>query len=181
MTDFLITTERLILRPVAASDAEAIAALVDNYKIAVMLARLPYPYKIEDARQFIAWVKEQPADETVFAVCLDNEARSLIGICSYERRGEPHPELGYWLGEPYWGKGYMSEAVTAVVDHAFDAAGHERLISGCRLQNLASRRVLEKAGFEHSGQYEIDSLVLKAKVPGHRFVLTRERWESAAR
>ncbi|HTN96252.1 MAG TPA: GNAT family N-acetyltransferase, partial [Nordella sp.] len=146
-----------------------------------MLSRLPYPYKIEHARQFIDWVGKQPADEAVFVICLNNEARTITGVCSYERRDEAHPELGYWLGEPYWGRGYMSEAVTAVVDHAFDVAGHERLISGCRLQNLASRRVLEKAGFEHSGPYEIDSLLLKAKVPGHRFVLTRERWESAVR
>lgn len=181
MTDFLITTERLILRAVAASDAEAIAALVDNYKIAVMLSRLPYPYKVEHALQFIDWVKAQPEDEPVFILCLRNEARTLIGVCSYERRGGENPELGYWLGEPYWGKGYMSEAVKAVIEHAFTVAQHERLVSGCRLQNLASRRVLEKAGFEHSGQHEIDSLVLKAKVPGHRFVLTRERWEGLAR
>lgn len=181
MTDFLITTERLILRPVAADDAEAIATLADNYKVAVMLARLPYPYKLEHARQFIDWVKAEPEDQKVFILSLRNEARTFIGVCSYERRGDEHPELGYWLGEPYWGKGYMSEAVKAVTDHAFGVAKHERLISGCRLQNLASRRVLEKAGFEHSGRYEIDSLVLKAKVPGHRFVLTRARWEGLAR
>lgn len=181
MTDFPITTERLILRPVAASDAEAIATLADNYKVAVMLARLPYPYTIAHAHQFIDWVKEQPEGHTIFVICLRDEARTFIGVCSYECRDGEHPELGYWLGEPYWGKGYMSEAVKAVITHAFTVARHERLLSGCRLQNLASRRVLEKAGFEHSGQHEIDSLVLKAKVPGHRFVLTRERWESLAR
>ncbi len=181
MTDFLITTERLILRPVAPGDAEAIAALADNYKVAVMLARLPFPYKVEHARQFIAWVEKQPADEMVFVLCLRDGAQTFIGVCAYERRGEKYPELGYWLGEPYWGKGYMSEAVKAVVDHAFRNAKHDRLISSCRVQNLASRRVLEKAGFEHSGPYEIDSLLLKAKVPGDRFVLTRERWESGAR
>lgn len=181
MTDFLITTERLILRPVAADDAEAIATLADNYKVAVMLARLPYPYKLENARQFIDWVKAAPDDMKVFILCLRNEARTFIGVCSYERRDDDHPELGYWLGEPYWGKGYMSEAVKAAVDHFFGVAKHERLISGCRLQNLASRRVLEKVGFEHSGRYEIDSLLLKAKVPGHRFVLTRARWEDLAR
>ena len=71
-------------------------------------------------------------------------------------------------------------SVVAVIAHAFRINRHERLLSGCRLQNLASRRVLVKAGFEHIGRYEIDSLVLKTKLPGHRFCLTRERWEGLA-
>ena len=54
-----LITDRLTLRPVAPRDAEAITALADNYKIAVMLARLPYPYRIEDARDFIAWADEE--------------------------------------------------------------------------------------------------------------------------
>ena len=140
-----------------------------------MLARVPYPYKIENARQFIALANDQSADERVFALCLKDKAESLIGVCSYERRQREEPELGYWLGESYWGNGYMSEAVKAVIAQAFTVAGHECLVSGCRLQNLVSRRVLEKAGFEHIGRYEIDSLVLKANVPGHRFSLTRKR------
>ena len=181
MTNDVIITDRLILRNIAAHDAEAIATLIDNYKIAVMLARVPYPYKLEDARQFIALTKDQSADERVFALCLKDKAETLIGICSYERRQSGEPELGYWLGEPYWGKGYMSEAVKAVIAQAFTVAGHECLVSGCRLQNLASRRVLEKAGFKHIGRYEIDSLVLKTNVPGHRFSLTRERWQELSR
>ncbi len=177
MTKDIITTDRLILRPVRASDSEAIATLADNYKVAVMLARLPYPYRLKDAQDFTAWAGERPDDETVFGICLKNEAQTFIGVCSCERRETDEPELGYWLGEPYWGKGYMSEAVRAVIAQAFTIAGHRRLVSGCRLQNLGSRRVLEKAGFAHAGRYEIDSLVLRAKVPGHRFSLSRERWK----
>lgn len=176
MTKDIITTDRLILRAVRAPDAEAIATLIDNYKIAVMLARVPYPYKIEDARKFIAWADDRPDGEEIFGLFLQG-TEIFIGICSYEIRNLAEPEFGYWLGEPYWGKGYMSEAVRAVTARAFTATKHQSLYSGCRLQNLASRRVLEKAGFEHIGRYEIDSLVLKAKVPGHRFSLTRERWE----
>jgi RimJ/RimL family protein N-acetyltransferase len=175
----ILTTDRLILRPVSGRDVEAIAALADNYKIAVMLARLPYPYGIEHARDFIAWVDKKQDDEGIFGLYLKPE-EAFIGVCSYELRGEEAPELGYWLGEPYWGKGYMSEAVSSVTAHAFAVNKHERLMSGCRLQNHASRRVLEKAGFEHIGRYDIDSLVLKAKLPGHRFHLTRERWEGLA-
>lgn len=174
-----LITDRLILRPVALGDAEALTALADNYKVAVMLARLPYPYRIEHARDFIAWADRRPAGEGIFGLYRKPE-EGFIGVCSYELRGEEAPEFGYWLGEPYWGKGYMSEAVKAVVAHAFTVDRHDRLLSGCRLQNIASRRVLEKAGFEHAGPYEIDSLVLKAKLPGHRFHLTRERWRELA-
>jgi RimJ/RimL family protein N-acetyltransferase len=172
-----LITDRLILRPPAEDDAEAITMLADNYKVAVMLSRLPYPYRIEHARDFIAWAGKQPADETVLGIHRKDERQTFIGVVSCERRDGDVPELGYWLGEPYWGKGYMSEAVRAVVAKAFAVWRHERLVSGCRLQNHASRRILEKAGFEHVGRYDIDSLLLKAKVPGHRFSLTRERWE----
>ena len=175
----ILSTDRLILRTIGASDAEALTTLADNYKVAVMLARLPYPYKLADARQFIAWVNEKRDGEGTFGLYLKPE-ETFIGVCSYEWHGEDAPEFGYWLGEPYWGKGYMSEAAQAVIAHAFKINRHEKLLSGCRLQNLASRRVLEKAGFEHVGRYEIDSLVLKAKLPGHRFCLTRERWKGLA-
>jgi RimJ/RimL family protein N-acetyltransferase len=170
-----LTTDRLTLRPVAPRDAEAITALADNYKIAVMLARLPYPYRIEDARDFIAWTAQTHRAEAIFAICLKAD-ETFIGICSYELH-DAEPEFGYWLGEPYWGRGYMSEALAAAITHAFTANGHEAVQAGCRLQNLASRRVLEKTGFEHIGRSDIDSLVLKAKLPGHRFRLTRERWK----
>lgn len=175
-----LITDRLILKPVDRRDAEAITALADNYKVAVMLSRLPYPYRIEHARDFIAWAKDRPADETVFGLYLKDHAGTFAGVCSCERRESDAPELGYWLGEPYWGRGYMSEAVEAVVAQAFTVAGHARLLPGCRLQNLASRRVLEKAGFEHAGRYDIDSLLLGTKVPGHRFSLTRARWTERA-
>src|SRR5262245_42534833 len=103
-----LITDRLILRPVAGRDVEAITVLADNYKIAVMLARLPYPYRIEHARDFIAWAGDRNEDEGVFALCLKAD-EALIGMCSYELRREAEPEFGYWLGEPYWGEGYMSE------------------------------------------------------------------------
>src|SRR6478735_3502785 len=163
----ILLTGRLILRTLSASDAEALAVLADNYKVAVMLARLPYPYKLVDARDFICRVSEKREGEGTFGLYLKPE-ETFIGVCSYEWHGEDAPEFGYWLGEPYWGKGYMSEAAKAVIAHAFRINRHERLLSGCRLQNLASRRVLVKAGFEHIGRYEIDSLVLKTKLPGHR-------------
>lgn len=174
-----LSTSRLILRTVAPGDAEALAALADNYKIAVMLARLPYPYRLDHARDFIARLGEKRPDEGIFGLYL-KPRETFIGVCSYEMRDDDAPEIGYWLGEPYWGKGYMSEAVKAIIAHAFTAKRHARLLSGCRLQNAGSRRVLEKAGFEHVGRYEIQSLVLGATLPGHRFCLTRERWEGLA-
>src|SRR5262245_60895654 len=174
-----LNTDRLILRPVAGRDAEAITALADTYKIDVMLARLPYPYRIEHARDFIAWAGGRNEDEGIFALCLRAD-ETFIGMCTYELRREAEPEIGYWLGEPFWGEGYMSEAVKAVIANAFAPGRHEALQASCRMQNLASRRLLDRAGFEHVGRSDIDSLVLKTKLPGHRFRLTRARWQELA-
>ena len=178
MTKDVIITDRLILRNIGARDAETIATLIDNYKIAVMLARVPYPYKIEDARQFIALTKDPPADERVFALCLKDKAGTLIGICSYERRQSVEPELGYWLGVPYWGNGYATEAARAVIDHAFADLGCDALVSGARVSNPASRRVLEKCGFQWTGVGLYRIRALNSSAPIDRFRLDRRLWAS---
>ena len=76
---------------------------------------------------------------------------TLIGACGIDLRDGPTPEIGYWLGVPYWGRGYATEAARAVIDHAFGDLDHEALQAGARVSNPASRRVLEKCGFQWTG------------------------------
>lgn len=172
-----IETSRLILHPPKGEDASEIARLCNNPRIALMLARMPYPYAKEDARSFLSWLDTDPNAEIIFALYLRNDLRRLIGVCGYDRPGGEKPELGYWLGEPYWGQGYMTEAAVAVRDHAFAQSGHTLLFSGCRIANAASRRVLEKIGFERIGVGHIFSRACGMNVPVDRYALTRERWE----
>ena len=142
----LLKTERLMLRAPCRSDVPAIVRFAGDRRIAENTARIPHPYGAEDAEEFIASINRQDGSVT-FTIVLDS---SLIGVCGIDLRPDG-AELGYWLGAPYWGRGYATEAVRAVIDHAFGELGHEVLLSGARVSNPASRRVLEKCGFQWTG------------------------------
>lgn len=180
----VLESERLVLRAPRLEDAKAIAGLANNRKIAEMTALVPHPYGIEDAETWITSVSE--ADKgAIFAVFSKQEKLAFVGACGYGSRGGvgewregSAPELGYWIGEPYWSRGYATEAVRAVIDHAFAEAGEEQLLASCRVTNLASRRVLEKCGFQWIGAGLCRVRALGASVPSDRFRLDRRTWAS---
>jgi RimJ/RimL family protein N-acetyltransferase len=138
-----ITTSRLVLRAPMRGDVPDLIRLADNKKIYEVLARLPHPYTRADGIAFVE-IMAQRADERPYAITLDGQFIGIVGFSYVE--GEP-PELGYWLGEPHWGKGYMSEAVKALIETAFATHAYPRIKSRALKTNLASQNVLEKAGF----------------------------------
>jgi RimJ/RimL family protein N-acetyltransferase len=170
-----LQTARLVLRPPRPDDAKAIAALANDIRIAQNTLRIPYPYLLADAKAWLHAVKRQ-ADGATFLVTLRDG--TVIGACGVEPLKEGQPELGYWLGTHYWGHGYATEAVRAVVDHAFDEFSYETIYSGARISNPASRRVLEKCGFQWFavGLYRIRSIASSA--PIDRFRLDRGIWSA---
>jgi RimJ/RimL family protein N-acetyltransferase len=169
----VLATARLVLRAPRGSDVKAIATLVNDRRIAANTARIPHPYAIEDAEQFIAAVNKREG-EACFVITLDG---APIGICSVDLR-EDGPELGYWLGVAYWGRGFATEAVRALIDHAFGDLEHETLISGARVNNPASRRVLEKCGFQWTGVRLSRIRAINSAAPIDRFRLDRGLWAS---
>jgi len=169
----VLATARLVLRAPRRSDCKAIAALVNDRRIAANTARIPHPYAIEDAEQFIAAVNKREG-EACFVITLDG---ALIVVCSVDLR-EDGPELGYWLGVAYWGRGFATEAVRALIDHAFGDLEHETLISGARVNNPASRRVLEKCGFQWTGVRLSRIRAINSAAPIDRFRLDRGLWVS---
>jgi RimJ/RimL family protein N-acetyltransferase len=169
----VLQTERLTLRGPRRSDAKAIAALANDRRIAVNTARVPHPYGIADAEQFIAAVNSK-AGEACFVIALDG---APIGVCGVDLR-EDDAEIGYWLGVPYWGHGYATEAVRAVIDHAFGDLEHETLQAGARVSNPASRRVLEKCGFQWTGVRLTRIRAINSAAPADRFRLDRGLWAS---
>jgi RimJ/RimL family protein N-acetyltransferase len=169
----VLATARLVLRAPRRSDSKAIAVLANDRRIAANTARIPHPYAIEDAEQFIAAVNTREG-EACFAVTLDG---APIGVCSVDLR-EDGPELGYWLGVPFWGRGLATEAARALIDHAFGDLEHETLISGARVNNPASRRVLEKCGFQWTGVRLSRIRAIKSAAPIDRFRLDRGLWAS---
>jgi RimJ/RimL family protein N-acetyltransferase len=169
----VLATARLVLRAPRRSDVQAIATLVNDRRIAANTARIPHPCAIEDVEQFIATVNKREG-EACFAITLDG---APIGMCSVDLR-EDGTEMGYWLGVPYWGRGFATEAVRALIDHAFGDLEHEALISGARVNNPVSRRVLEKCGFQWTGVRLSRIRAINSAAPIDRFRLDRGLWAS---
>jgi RimJ/RimL family protein N-acetyltransferase len=169
----VLETERLVLRAPRLGDVKAIVRFAGDRRVAENTARIPHPYRSEDAEQFVAAVNRQEGEAT-FAVLLNGDT---IGMCSVEPR-EGGPEIGYWVAVPHWGQGYATEAVRALIDYAFGDLGHDTLDAGARVSNPASRRVLEKCGFQWSGVGLYRIRAIKSSAPLDRFRLDRGLWAS---
>ena len=138
-----IETKRLVLRAPIRGDVPDLVRLADNKNVSSRLARMPSPYTRADAVGFIE-IMAQRADERPYAITLDGH---LIGIIGFSYHEGDAPELGYWLGEPFWGKGYMTEAGRALIDAAQKTHQYDRIAARALEENAASLHVLEKLGF----------------------------------
>ena len=133
-------------------DSESLARHADNRKIWRNLRdAFPSPYRIDDARKFIAAARAKEP-ETYFAIDVDGEAVGSIGFGLHEDVERVSAEIGYWLGEEFWGRGIMAEAVREVTDHAIRTFDLTRVYAVPFEWNAASFRVLEKAGFILEGR-----------------------------
>jgi RimJ/RimL family protein N-acetyltransferase len=170
----VLETERLTLRAPRLEDAKAVAMLANDRRIAENTARIPHPYRVADAEGFFASLKKDDG-EVAFVITRDNVVLGLCGITPPQREA---PEIGYWLGVKVWGHGYATEAARAVIDHAFADLGYDALQAGARVTNPASRRVLEKCGFQWTGVGLTRVRALASSVPTDRFRLERGIWRS---
>ena len=175
----VLETKRLTLRAPRLEDAKAVAGLANDRRIAENTARIPHPYKMSDAEGFIGGANKT-GGEAVFLITTRDGAKkpTIMGACGVMLLDRESPELGYWLGVPYWGKGFATEALHAVIDYAFDDLDHAALHAGTRVTNPASRRVLEKCGFQWTGVglYRISSI--RSSAPIDRFRLERGIWSA---
>ena len=135
------------------SDAADLAAALSNKKVQDNLRDgLPYPYTEQDGRDYILAMLSVNEDETfAFAITIDKKVIGSIGIF---RQGNIHrrtAELGYYIAEEYWGKGVMTEAVRQACAYVFDKSDIIRIYAEPFTHNIASCRVLEKAGFQYEG------------------------------
>ena len=171
----VLETKRLALRAPRLEDAKMVAALANDRRIAENTARIPHQYKVTDAESFIAGANKA-GGEAVFLITLPDE--TIIGACGIVNYQEQAGELGYWLGVPFWGKGYATEALHAVIDYAFTDLGHEAVQAGARVTNPASRRVLEKCGFQWTGVGLYRIRAINSSAPIDRFRLERRVWSA---
>jgi RimJ/RimL family protein N-acetyltransferase len=169
----VLETERLVLRAPRLGDAKVVKTLANDRRIAENTARIPHPYKLSDAEDFISSANR--GNETVFLI---TSRDVVIGACGFAQVDRHPPEIGYWLGVKHWGKGYATEAVRALIDHAFTDLDCEALQSAARVTNPASRRVLEKCGFQWTGAGLLRIRAIASSAPIDRFRLDRGLWAS---
>jgi RimJ/RimL family protein N-acetyltransferase len=170
----LITTESLTMRAPQESDIAQLVELADNHHIAQMLARMPHPYGEAEARAFLSMTKARRGGAAYMLTLAG--ADTIVG-CAGLNTTDRGLELGYWIGEPYWRRGYATEAAHALVDLAFRSTTIQVLQASCRVINPASRRVIHKCGFQYAGQGMLNSIVA-GQVPVERYRLDRKTWTS---
>lgn len=174
----LLVTKSLVMRAPRESDIAQLVQLADNRHVAQMLARMPHPYGEAEARTFIAMsqVRQPGVSYALILAGPGPETGTFVG-CAGLNVKDRGLELGYWIGEPHWKRGYATEAAHALVDLAFRSTAISVLHCSVRVINPASRRVIHKCGFQYAGQGMMNSIV-SGQVPVERYRLDRKTWES---
>ena len=147
-----LMTPRLRLRAPVTADSSRIAMFIGDWDVAKMLSRVPYPYTEQDAKHWIA----DPGQGEHFAVVHANGVIGTVGLDV--RDGSGALELGYWLAKPFWGRGFMTEAASAVIK-ALRACDESAAVTCSHFEdNAASAAVIRKLGFRPQGERQIDSV-----------------------
>ena len=149
-----LRTERLLLRAFGPADAPLVPTLAGERDIALNTLNLPHPYERRHAEEWIAAHAGQleRREAVTFAITLAAD-RQLVGAMGLILdNGHRRAELGYWIGKPYWGNGYATEAGRAILRWAFDALDLHRVHASHFPRNPASGRVLRKLGMRHEGR-----------------------------
>lgn len=148
-----INTDRLILRPFTKADAPEVQRLAGDKKVAETTLNIPHPYEDGMAEEWIATHKQSFNEGRAVSLAITDKADGrLLGAISLQivarhRRAE----MGYWIGVPYWNKGYCTEAVKAMIEYGFEKLGLNRIYAHYIVRNEASGRVMEKAGMKYEG------------------------------
>ena len=141
------------LRPLHYNDRENLARLANNKKIWKVLRDLfPYPYTIKDAENFIDMVKTHESMIT-FAIEYHHEFAGVISLIVQQDVYRKSAETGYWIGEPFWGKGIATSALGLLTEYGFKELKLKRIFASVFEGNEASYRVLEKCGYKHEGTF----------------------------
>ena len=172
--DVTLQTKRLTLRQPRPEDAARTARFLNNFAVSGNLSRVPYPYRQADAEAWRAtWRPDGPPAETGFTLDLGGEG--LIGHCGYHLDGDT-PVVGYWLGEPFWNRGFMSETLAAVIAWYFEVTEAASIASGVFHFNKASLAIQKKLGFVETGSSTMHCLARKEEVRHIDTELMRANW-----
>ena len=143
-------TSRLLLRPFTPDDIPELVPLIGAREVAATTRRIPHPYTLAHAEEFIK--TSQQGDALNLAIVLQADLRLLGGGILRPDVDHQHAELGYWIGVPYWGNGYATEAARALARYAFEGLNLHRIYASHTVNNPASGEVLRKIGMKYEGR-----------------------------
>ncbi len=144
-----LETTRLKLRPYTESDIAELLPLIGASEVAATTLRIAHPYTEQDAREFL--VMAQESGKLWLAITRRTDGRLLGGIGLRVDDQHQHAELGYWLGVPFWGMGYATEAAQEMLRYGFESLGLHRIFATHFKHNPASGRTLKKLGMRYEG------------------------------
>lgn len=175
-----LETDRLVLRPVTLKDAPAIQKYFDNWNIVRYLPKtVPWPYPANGAEEHLR-NKLLPAiasgEALVWAIFSKEGPKEAIGVINFRFKEQGGGNRGFWLAEPFWSKGYMTEAVTVVQDYLFFDLGIDRFFATNSKANKGSRRVKEKTGARYLGAAQLEDR--EGGLESERWDVTFENWAS---
>ena len=148
-----LRTPHLLLRSIERGDIPAIVRLAGEREIAATTISIPHPYTEADARNFLAHADDnfRAGRSVTFAVTISRGGELCGAVGLAIAPAQERAELGYWIGVPYWGQGFATEAASAVIAFGFEALRLHRIFASHFAGNTASQRVLEKIGMRHEG------------------------------
>ncbi len=153
MNPITLETPRLVLRAYSENDIAALIHLAGAREVAATTLRIPHPYTEQAAHEFVATctAESKAGPPTRFAITLRGDGQLCGGVGLRLDEPHQHAELGYWLGVPFWGQGYATEAARAMLDYGFERFQLHRIYASYVAHNVASGKVLRKIGMKHEG------------------------------
>lgn len=146
--------ENIKIRPLKISDKTELAKLANNKKIWDNLRDyIPFPYGENDADLFITLARKENPKQT-FAIAYKGKLSGIISLVIQMDVYQKSAEIGYWIGEPYWGNGIATKAIKLITAYGFDNLDLKRIYAGVFEYNMASMKVLEKNGYEKEGIFK---------------------------
>jgi len=156
-----LKTERLVIKSPEIDDKVELTQLINDYDVVQWLSNMPFPYKPEDAEAFIERSQEKILKQEIKTYLIFHNKKMLGGI-ELRDFNKHSCELGYWLGKKYWGKGFATEAVGRLLELGFDELNLNEIYAAYKVGNKASKKVLEKSGFQfYREKQEFDSVLNK--------------------
>lgn len=171
-----LETARLKLRPYSEADIPDLLPIIGTREVAATTLRIAHPYTEQDAQAFLSLAQEP--GKIWLAITLRSDGRQIGGIGLRVEPQHQHAELGYWLGLPYWGQGYATEAAREMLRYGFEDLGMHRIFASHFKHNPTSGRILKKLGMHYEGCQREHLRKWDRFVDSELYGILRREWEA---